>query len=191
MLTLHISEGFTISIGRSHSRAIPALSSTILLDLSQATRSNCRKSCHLWRRKQSRRKYTISCMPFGQFRYLGVHTTCPWWSVLWRKVLFRSEQCSASTATGSVLLWDSESRTRFLSITPSFRFQFPFNNVQYLSSRSSPNSMIWWLRFMTWIKMTMSIVEMRRNKWKKSLESHCTSMLFRLVQMSASKVSAG
>ena len=39
--------------------------------------------------------------------------------------------------------------------------------------------------------MTMSIVEMRRNKWKKGSENHCTSIPFHLVKMSASKVSAG
>ena len=44
---------------------------------------------------------------------------------------------------------------------------------------------------MTCIKMTMSIDEMRRNKWKKGLENHCTSRPFHHVQMSASKVSAG
>ena len=50
--------------------------------------------------------------------------TSPWWSVPWWKVLFRSEQCSATIATGNDLFWDSESRKWFLSIL-SFRFQSP------------------------------------------------------------------
>ena len=52
----HISEGYTILIGRSHSRATPNLSSTILLDSRRATRSNCGKYSRLWRRKHCRRK---------------------------------------------------------------------------------------------------------------------------------------
>ena len=101
------------SIDRSHSRVTPDLSSTILLDLRQATESNSRKSCRLWRRKQSRLKWTISCMLFGRFRYLSLDTH--WWSVLWRKVLFGSEQCSASIAIGNGVFWHSEGRKRFLS----------------------------------------------------------------------------
>ena len=69
----HISEGYMISIGRSHSRTTPDLSSTIHLDLRRATISNYRKSYRSWRRKQGRRKWAINCMLFGQFRYLGVH----------------------------------------------------------------------------------------------------------------------
>ena len=107
------------------------------------------------------------------------------------KVLYCSEQCSASIATGSGLLWDSESCERFLSITLHLSSNPQSNIFQYLWSRSSLNLMIWWLRFMIWIKMTMSIVEMRRNKWKKGSENHCTSIPFHLVKMSASKVSAG
>ena len=42
--------------------------------------------------------------------------TSPWWSFPWWKVLFRSEQCSATIATGNNLFRDSESRKRFLSI---------------------------------------------------------------------------
>ena len=53
-------------------------------------------------------------MLFGQFHYLSVHTG-HWWSVLRWKVLFRSEQCSASFSTGNGVLWDGESRKRFLS----------------------------------------------------------------------------
>ena len=147
MLTLHISEGYTISIGRSHSRVIPDSSSTILLDLRRATRSNCRKSCRLWRRRQSRLKWTISCMLFGQFRYLSVHIG-HWWSVLRRKVLFCSEQCSTSIVTGKGLLWDGEGRKRYLS--PHYSsFNFRFNILQYPSSRYLPNSMISWLRSIT------------------------------------------
>ena len=67
-------------ISRSHSGATPNLSSTILPDLRQATRSNSRKSCRLWRWKQSRLNSTISCMLFGRFLYLNVHTS-HWWAV--------------------------------------------------------------------------------------------------------------
>ena len=55
-LILLSSEGYMTSVGRSHSAATLDLSSTILPDLRQATRSNCRKSCHFWRREQSRLK---------------------------------------------------------------------------------------------------------------------------------------
>ena len=37
----------------------------------------------------------------------------------------------------------------------------------------------------------MSIAEMQRNKWKRSLEGLCTGMPFHRVQMSASKASVG
>ena len=53
---LPYSEGYMTSIGPLHSRATPDLSFTILQDLRQATKSNCRMSCRLWRRKQSRLK---------------------------------------------------------------------------------------------------------------------------------------
>ena len=53
-------------------------------------------------------------MLFGQFHHLSVHTS-HWWSVLRRKVLFCSEQCSPSIATGNGILWDGEGRKRFLS----------------------------------------------------------------------------
>ena len=76
-----------------------------------------------------------------------------------------------------------------VSTTPSFKFQI--NILQYPSSRSLPSSMIWWLKSMIFIETMMSIAEMRRKKWKKSLENHCTGMLFRHVQMSASKASLG
>ena len=49
-------------------------------------------------------------------RYLGVETG-HWWSVLWWKVLFCSEQCSASITTRNGFLWDGEGRKRFLSST--------------------------------------------------------------------------
>ena len=55
-LSYPYSEGYMTSIGHSHSRATPNLSSTILLDLREATRSNWRKSYRLWKRKQSRLK---------------------------------------------------------------------------------------------------------------------------------------
>ena len=48
------SEGYMTYASRSHSRATRDLYFTILLDLRPATRSNCRMSCHFWRRKQSR-----------------------------------------------------------------------------------------------------------------------------------------
>ena len=70
-------------------------------------------------------------------------------------------------------------------------FRSLMNILQYLSSRSSPNSMIWWHRSMTSIKMTRSIVNLRRNKCRKSSETHCTGIPFHRVQMSASKASAG
>ena len=66
----------------------------------------------------------ISCMLFGQFRYLSVHTG-HWWSVLRLKVLYCSEQCSASISTGNGVLWDSEGRKRFLSpLLSSLRLTF-------------------------------------------------------------------
>ena len=37
----------------------------------------------------------------------------------------------------------------------------------------------------------MSIAKMRKNKWKKISENHCTSIFFHRVQMSASKASTG
>ena len=111
-----------------------------------------------------------------------------WWPVLWWKVLLCSEQCSASIATGDSVLWDGEGRKRSL-IAPSFMFQV--NILQYPSSRSLPNSTIWWLRSTTSIKTTMSIVKMRRIKWKRSLENHYMGMPFHHAQMSASKASAG
>ena len=78
-----------------------------------------------------------------------------------------------------------------VSITQSFFKSQISNDLQFLSSRSLPSSMICWIRPMTCIKMTKSIAEMRRNKWKESSENHCTDMPFHHVQMSASKVSAG
>ena len=93
---------------------------------------------------------------------LGAYTS-NWLSVLWLKVLLCSEQCSAAIAAGNGLLWDSKGGKRFLPLH-HLSFDSHFNILQYLSLRSSPNSMIWWLRFMTLIKMMMSIVRMRRNR---------------------------
>ena len=45
-------------------------------------------------------------------RYLGIHSG-HWWSFPRWKVLFRSEQGSASIATGNSLLWVGEGRKRF------------------------------------------------------------------------------
>ena len=126
-------------------------------------------------------------MLFGRCCYVSVYTG-HWWSLRW-KVLLYSEQCSASIATGNCVLWDGEGRKRFLSLHPSFKSQI--NILQYLSLWSLPNSMIWWLRSMTWIKMIMLITNMWRNRWVRSSENHCTGMHFHHVQMCASKASAG
>ena len=67
LIPTHISEVYTIFIGLSYSRANPRLSSTILPDLRQVTRSNCRRFSRLWRRKQIWKMSTTSCMLFGQF----------------------------------------------------------------------------------------------------------------------------
>ena len=75
-----------------------------------------------------------------------------------------------------------------VSISPYFKSQI--NILQYLSLRSLPSLMIWWHRSMTLIKMTTSIVKMRRKKWKRSSENHCTSLPFHRLQMSALKASA-
>ena len=75
-----------------------------------------------------------------------------------------------------------------VSSTPSLKY--PINILQYLSLRFLPSSMIWWLRSMTSIRMTVSIAETQRNKWKRSLEDLCTSMPFHRMQMSALKASA-
>ena len=131
---------------------------------------------------------SISCMLFGPFAISSYILATD--SHLWWKVLFCSEQCSTSIVTGKGLLWDGEGRKWYLS--PHYSSSnFRFNILQYPSSRSSLNSMIWWPRSMTLIKMMMSIVKMRRNKWKGSSENHYTSMPFHRLQMSASKASAG
>ena len=56
-----------------------------------------------------------------------------------------------------------------VSIAPSFfSFKSQINYyLQYLSSRSLPSLMIWWIRPTTCIKMTKSIAKLRRNMWKK------------------------
>ena len=61
----------------------------ILLDLRQETRINCKKSCHLWRRNQSRLMSTISCTLFGRFHYLSTY-----WSLM-----------VSSAVKGFVLFW--------------------------------------------------------------------------------------
>ena len=78
-----------------------------------------------------------------------------------------------------------------VSIAPSLKHPLQINILQYPSSRSLPSSMIWWLKSMTSMKMTMSIAETQRNKWKRNFENHCTDMPFPRVQMSASKASSG
>ena len=72
-------------------------------------------------------------------------------------------------------------------------FQIPLSQInvlQYPSSQSSPSSMIWWLRSMTSIKMSMSIAKLRRKKWKRNSENHCMRINYHHVQMSASKVAS-
>ena len=53
-LTIPMQRGIHESTGRSHSGATLDSYSAILLVLRRATRSNCRKFCHFWRRKLSR-----------------------------------------------------------------------------------------------------------------------------------------
>ena len=96
------------SISCLHSRATPDLSFTILLDLRQVTRNNCRKFCRFWRRKQSRQSAACYLVSLVISAYI-LATDGQW------KVLFCSEQCLATIATWNRVFWDGEGRKRFLS----------------------------------------------------------------------------
>ena len=74
-------------------------------------------------------------------------------------------------------LWEQEK----VSITPSFKSQI--NILQYPSSLSSTNSMIWSLKSMTSIKVTMTIVKMWRKKLREQFYKYafppCTDVCFK------------
>ena len=124
-----------------------------------------------------------------RFPYVSV-LTGHWWSVLYvERFCFVLNNSRPLLPLETVFFETARAGKGFPSSISVFQ-NCRFNISQSLLSRSSPNSTIWWLRSTTSIKMTLSIANMQRNKWKENLEDRCTGIPFRHVQMSALKVSA-
>ena len=126
-------------------------------------------------------------MLFGQFCYLCVYAGY-WWSVLRRKVLLCSLQCSASLFIGKGFLWDSEDRKRFPSPDlPSFRARLTFSSTCHsdlyqIRWFDESDLRHWW----RWRGQSSKCGGTSRNKLQKtivrvSLSTACTCLLRRQV----------